>query len=75
MGMPAEVGNPRVQTTIDEIVRRGNAAGKAVGVGGNSDLEGVQRTLKRGARYITIGFTGFLKAAARELLHNLGGSR
>ncbi len=68
MGMPAEISNPRVQAMIDEIIKCGNAAGKAVGVGGTSDLEGVQRNLARGARYVTIGFTGFIGRVARELL-------
>jgi len=71
MGMPAEVSNPRVQKTIDEIVKRGNAGGKTVGVGGNSDLQGVQRNLARGARYITIGLSGFIGAACRDLLKNV----
>jgi len=68
LGFVAQTQHPRVQATIDDIVKRVNAAGKTAGVGGNSDLQGVRRNMARGARYITLGLTGFIGSASRELL-------
>ncbi len=68
LGYPGNVNEPKVQQTIDEIVRRVNAAGKVVGVGGNSEIAGVKRNLARGARYITLGLPGFLANVGREFL-------
>ena len=63
-----QIGHPEVQHTIDEIVAQGRAAGKAVGVGGNSDAEGVRRNILRGATYLTLSYAGFIGRASRTLL-------
>ena len=68
MGFTGQIGHPDVQRTIDEIIAQARAAGKAVGVGGNADLESVRRNIRRGATYLTLGFAGFIGRASRDLL-------
>src|SRR3954462_3899722 len=68
LGHPGQMNHPEVQRTIDEIVAQARAAGKAVGVGGNPDAEGVRRNILRGATYLTLGFSGFIGRASRGLL-------
>ena len=68
LGFAGQVSHPEVQRTIDEIVAQGRAAGKAVGVGGNSDAESVRRNILRGATYLTLSYAGFIGRASRTLL-------
>jgi 4-hydroxy-2-oxoheptanedioate aldolase len=68
LGYTGQSGHPEVQRVIDEIIAQARAAGKAIGVGGNSDAEGVRRNILRGATYLTLGYTGFIGRASRELL-------
>jgi 4-hydroxy-2-oxoheptanedioate aldolase len=68
LGHPGQINHPDVQRTIDEIIAQATAAGKAVGVGGNSDAESVRKQIQRGATYLTLGFAPFIGRAARELL-------
>jgi 2-keto-3-deoxy-L-rhamnonate aldolase RhmA len=60
--------HPDVQRTIDEIVAQTKAAGKAVGVGGNSNAESVRKNILRGATYLTLGYGPFIGQSARALL-------
>jgi 4-hydroxy-2-oxoheptanedioate aldolase len=68
LGFPGQMGHPDVQKTIDEIIAQATAAGKAVGVGGNSDAESVRRNILRGATYLTLGYAGFIGRASQALL-------
>jgi 4-hydroxy-2-oxoheptanedioate aldolase len=68
LGYPGQMNHPEVQRTIDEIIAQARAAGKAVGVGGNSDAESVRRNILRGATYLTLSYAGFIGRASRGLL-------
>ena len=68
LGFPGQMHHPDVQRTIDEIIVQARAAGKAVGVGGNSDAESVRRNILRGATYLTLSYAGFIGRASRALL-------
>jgi 4-hydroxy-2-oxoheptanedioate aldolase len=68
LGHPGHPDHPDVQKTIDEIVARTKAAGKAVGVGGNANAESVRRNILRGATYLTLGYGPFIGQSARALL-------
>ena len=68
LGHPGNSDHPDVQRTIDEIVAQTRAAGKAVGVGGNSNAESVRKNILRGATYLTLGYGPFIGQSARALL-------
>ncbi len=68
LGYPGQMNHPEVQKTIDEIIAQATAAGKAVGVGGNGDAASIKRNIARGATYLTLGLSGFIGRAARDLL-------
>jgi 4-hydroxy-2-oxoheptanedioate aldolase len=68
LGFPGQMNHPDVQRTIDEIIAQAKAAGKAVGVGGNSTVESIRRNIQRGATYLTLGYAGFIGQASRGLL-------
>ena len=68
LGFPGQSGHSDVQKTIDEIVAKTRAAGKAVGVGGNSSAENVRTNIQRGATYLTLGYGPFIGQAAKALL-------
>ena len=68
LGHPGHSDHPDVQRTIDEIVAQTKAAGKAVGVGGNSNAESVRKNILRGATYLTLGYGPFIGQSARALL-------
>jgi 4-hydroxy-2-oxoheptanedioate aldolase len=68
LGFPGQMQHPDVQRTIDEIIGQARAAGKAVGVGGNSDADSVRRQIQRGATYLTVGYSAIIGRASRALL-------
>ena len=74
LGHPGNPGHADVQKTIDEIVAQTKAAGKAVGVGGNSSAESVRKNIERGATYLTLGYGPFSGQSARALLNHARGS-
>ena len=65
LGHPGNPGHADVQKTIDEIVAQTRAAGKAVGVGGNSTAESVSKNIQRGATYLTLGYGPFIGQSCR----------
>lgn len=73
MGFPGQPGNPEVQKVIDDIIRQAKAAGKAVGVGGNSNHAGVMKAIERGSLYVTLTWSGLFADAGRELLRQARG--
>jgi 4-hydroxy-2-oxoheptanedioate aldolase len=68
LGHPGNINHSDVQKTIDELVAKTRAAGKAVGVGGNSTAESVRRNIQRGATYLTLGYGPFIGQACKGLL-------
>jgi 4-hydroxy-2-oxoheptanedioate aldolase len=68
LGHPGNSGHPDVQSTIDKIVAQTRAAGKAVGVGGNSTAESIRRNIQRGATYLTLGYGPFIGQSCKALL-------
>ena len=65
MGNP---GQAEVRRVMDGVVPRIRAAGKLVGVGGNSpsDVARVVDLIKLGANFVTVGASGFMRLAAEE---------
>ena len=65
MGNP---GQAEVRRVMDEVVPKIRAAGKLVGVGGNSpsDVARVVDLIKLGANFVTVGASEFMRLAAEE---------
>ena len=72
MGIPGQVGDPRIAEIYERIIAACRANGKYAGLGGVYDLELMQRYIALGMQFILCGNDlSMLMAAARERVQQL----
>ncbi len=73
LGIPGEINHRLIEDAVDTIITRGEAAGKAVGVGAINvaDTDSARQFREKGARFFALNTVNILTGAAVSLLKRL----
>lgn len=73
LGIPGKINDRLMEDAVDEVISRGQAAGRAVGVGaiGAAGAEEARRFRQKGARFFALNAASILASRAVSLLKEL----
>jgi len=72
-GVPGKVNDPVIQDAVNQIITKGKAAGKTVGVGAINvdEPDSIRNFRQQGAQFFALNTASILRSAARDLLKRI----
>lgn len=71
MGLKGKRKDPKVQATVEDIIKRVSDAGKIAGMNVQEDLEAVTHFMRLGMRYVNVHMKQFMDRGSRAFLAGL----